>query len=201
MKIIRLSFFLLLVTACQPSNSQSNQALSITLGQDEARIQEETARSELYDLHKKYDLDKWIFTRKIIVKAGVISHSHPVLTINTKHIGNETATLATYLHEQFHWYLEENSSSLEKAIADLRIAYPNIPKKRPRAARSDYSTYLHLIVCALEFDALSVLVGEGPARAELESKSYYTWVYEQVLENDQGIRAAMKKHKIELPGK
>jgi len=199
MKFIHLICLGTLLNACQPSSQTESPQLSITLGQDQVRAKEDKARSELYALHEKYDIERWIFTREIIVKSGGFPHSHPVLTVNTRYIGDETGTLSTYLHEQFHWYLEENKSAVEAAINDLRKTFPDIPKKRPQAARDEYSTYLHLIVCVLEFDALVVLFGEEKARKELKSKNYYTWIYKQVLDNDGAIRDTMKENRIALP--
>jgi hypothetical protein len=43
--------------------------------------------SELRDLIRTHDVEPWIATRKILVAYDQIPHSHPVLTIHTRHIG------------------------------------------------------------------------------------------------------------------
>ncbi|HYX49972.1 MAG TPA: hypothetical protein VE843_09545, partial [Ktedonobacteraceae bacterium] len=37
----------------------------------------------LLSLFERYALDKWRYTEKVRIEQGVISHSHPVLTLNT----------------------------------------------------------------------------------------------------------------------
>jgi hypothetical protein len=48
-------------------------------------------------LLKQYDLSKWIFTRKVIIDQGEIPHSHPVLTLHTRHLGKRRRP-SVYVH-------------------------------------------------------------------------------------------------------
>ena len=192
-------FFSLLALAGACAVQPNVGTLEIALGQDHKKSREAEARVELQALHEKYDFERWIFTRNVVVEAGAIPHSHPVLTVNTRYIGDEVGTLSAFLHEQFHWYEEENKVAVDAAIADLRTIFPEVPTARPEAARSEYSTYLHLIVCLLEYDALTMIFGEAVAREEIEDKTYYTWVYRQVLESEEKIRSVMANHQLRLP--
>ncbi len=160
---------------------------------------EAQARQELLALHQKYNLERWIFTREVIVESGAIPHSHPVLTVNTRYLGDEIGALSAYLHEQLHWYAVENEAAVDAAIADLEEIFPDAPVGGADGARDKNSTYLHLIVCMLEFDALTELFGEAAAREELGSKRFYQWIYAQVLENEAPIRNIMKNNNISPP--
>ena len=48
---------------------------------------EERGRDQLRRLLRIiYDLHKWLFTRDVLIQSGVIPHSHPVLTLNTRYL-------------------------------------------------------------------------------------------------------------------
>lgn len=177
----------------------ASEPVSIRLDSEIRAEREALARDELSMLLKQHDLERWTFTRNVIIQSGVIPHSHPVLTLNTRYLGDEIGTLSAYLHEQFHWLGVQNESAFGAAIADLRRVYPDAPSQAPKGARDKESTYLHLIVCMLEYQALTELFGEDAAHEELASKRFYTWIYKQVLENGAPIRAVMATHAISLP--
>jgi len=132
-----------------------------------------------------YDgLQKWKFTNIVVIDDSAISHSHPVLTIGTGTQGakTETGLLATYLHEQIHWFLSRHPVRLRRAIGALKISYPRvIVGRKEGGARDEKSTYLHLLVCTLEYDALRAIIGEIPAMKIISSKQYYRWIYVTVL--------------------
>ncbi len=81
---------------------------------------EERGRDQLRRLLRTYDLHKWLFTRDVLIQSGVIPHSHPVLTLNTRYVDDDTAQLATFVHEQLHWFLTDH---VERASAH-RVACP-----------------------------------------------------------------------------
>src|ERR1044071_6136285 len=66
---------------------------------------EERARDQLRRLLRTYDLHKWLFLRDILIQSGVIPHSHPVLTLNTRYLDEDTAQ--PFVHEQLHWFLTD----------------------------------------------------------------------------------------------
>lgn len=175
------------------------EPLTITLHAEKNADRERETRKQLIALHNKYDLEKWVFTRDIIIKSGAIAHSHPVLTLNTRHNGNEAHLLATYLHEQFHWYTLENETATNSAIKSLKAMFKDVPVGRPEGAKNLDSTYLHLLVCMLEYDALRDLIGEDAARELIQSKTYYTWIYTRILDPETRIREVMETHSITLP--
>ncbi len=175
--------------------SGQESTLNIRLAKGTER--EAATKSELEAIVAKYDLGHWIFTRDIVIDAESIPHSHPVLTLHTRHLGDEPALLATFLHEQFHWLAEERPTAREAAVAEFRTRFPAVPFGRPNGGRDAYSTYLHLIVCDLEYAAVSELLGQAAARATLAASTHYIWIYRQVLENP-AIRETNARHDLDL---
>ena len=71
--------------------------------------------------------------------------------------------------------------------------WPEAPGGPPERARDRESTYRHLVVCDLEFQAMSELVGKEAARAIMESNTHYTWIYATVV-NDPRVREVNTQH-------
>jgi len=149
-------------------------------------------------LVSEYNLEPYLYTKKINIQSRVISHSHPVLTLNTRNAEFPQKILSTWLHEELHWWAEMNRESVEKAIFDLRILYPVLPQVG--GARNDYSTYLHLVVCFLEYKAVSLYLGEIKAREILLEfvtvDKIYPWIYTQILNRTQEIENVVKSRKL-----
>jgi hypothetical protein len=159
---------------------------------------EREGRDQLRRILATYDLSPWVFTRRIRIQSRVIPHSHPVLTLNTRYLDSDTLQAATLLHEQLHWPLAERGAATDSAIADLRALYPAVPSGPPEGARDEYSTYLHLLVCTLELDAVSTVFGEAVARRVLADWRHYTWVYREVLARPEPIRAILRARGLDL---
>jgi len=160
---------------------------------------EQRGREQLERILAKWDLSRWLFTRTVQIQSRVIPHSHPVLTLNTQYVddADDARQLATFLHEQLHWFLGDGRASA--AIDDLEHLYPKVPESLPEGANGRRSTYLHLLVCLLEFDAVRSLLGEEAARKILTGFHYYTWVYREVLERPEPIRKVLRAHGLDGP--
>ena len=107
---------------------------------------EKKAKKLLLDLSTEYDLSKYMFTSKILIRSGVIPHSHPILTLNTRLVSKTNIFLSTYLHEQIHWYftIENNEEQVEKFVSRMKTFYPSAPVGNLNGgAKSKHSTYLH----------------------------------------------------------
>lgn len=181
------------VGAASPVEQES--PLQITLAHGTER--EARTKAEVEALVGKYDLERWLFTREVVIDEGSIPHSHPVLTLHTRHLGDEPALLATFLHEQFHWLGEARIEERETAIEDFRVEYPDAPYGRPLGGRDRYSTYLHLIVCDLEYQAMTILFDEATARGVLGANTHYEWIYERVLD-DPAVRRINLRHGFDV---
>ena len=160
---------------------------------------EERGREQLLRLVEDHDVDRWIFTHEVVIESGVIPHSHPVLTLNTRFVDDDRKQLAMFLHEQFHWYTFERGDQMGAAMAEVRERFPTVPVGKPEGAHSEFSTYIHLVVCYLELQAVTELQGESFARASLAANENYTWIYEQVLSDDGFIKGVLQRHGLSLP--
>lgn len=144
---------------------------------------EQAVASQLAGFFARFDLTPWEFTTTVVIdESAPFPHSHPVLTLNARNGG--TFLLGTYLHEQLHWFCTSRWDDVSPLIAgELRERYPAVPVGFPLGCRDEESTYLHLLVCWQELDALRTLLGEPDAAAHLERVTeigVYRWVYETV---------------------
>jgi hypothetical protein len=133
--------------------------------------------------------------------------SHPVLTLNTRHVMNDRLALSSFVHEQIHWFLTRKSGDVRKAIAAMRNTYPDAPESLAigGAGTSD-STYLHLIVCHLEYVSMRTLVGADAAAVAMRESIElgqtglgYHWIYQKVLDDHEQLSALIQRHKLKLP--
>jgi hypothetical protein len=158
---------------------------------------EKTIGALLKEVLSEHDLSKLTFTRKIIIEQAVIPHSHPVLTIGTSSNDKEYI-LSTYIHEQLHWYVEKYPDAGKNAIDEFKKRYPNVPYQNRAGAQDEYSTYLHLIVCYLEYRSMSGLIGEEKAKQFIWNQNHYTWVYNKIIEDATYIGGVLKKNGFDL---
>ncbi|MES2527620.1 MAG: hypothetical protein V4598_11060 [Bdellovibrionota bacterium] len=154
-------------------------------------------KQNIFHLAKVYEMKPFLYTRKIHVQSYVVPHSHPTLTLNTRNAEKPHQLLATWLHEEFHWWVGMNMANHDKALKELKLLYPKLPGEGNVSPRS---TYLHLIICYLEHSALVHFLGESEAKEiiqELITKDkLYPWVYTQVLQNKKKIGSIVMKHKL-----
>ena len=187
----RLLALAVLLAACATGRGGDDAVEIKTAHNSEGELRKAAQIQRLID---QYDLSKWTFTRTVVVDDKArISHSHPVLTLDVADKAYpDDVELAAYVHEQIHWLETANPQKTEAAIAEFRKMYPDAPKRGPEGARDEYSTYLHLLVCHLEFEAMKELVGEERARAAMQ-KPYYRWVYRTVLAENDRIAEVVKR--------
>ena len=158
---------------------------------------EKQGEQMIQEFLKKYDLSKYIFTKKIIIQSRAIPHSHPVLTLNTRQIDQPDKYLSTFIHEQIHWFFDgANSKNTDKFVAAIKKLFPIIPDSKNGGAKDEYSTYLHLGVCYYEFIALSHYIGEDKAKNVFETSDVYSWLDKQVLEKGPVISETLKSNAL-----
>ena len=177
--------------------ARAQEKLSITLAQN-SRAEAQT-KEQLERLLRTYDLSKWVFTRAVAIdeKTG-IPHSHPRLTLNTRHLLDDELLLSTFVHEQAHWFVSAREKETEAALRELRAMFPKVPVGHPEGARDERSSYTHLVVVYLEYRALRELLGELRARQVMEfwAHDHYTWIYKTVLERPRDIGNVAFKHRL-----
>jgi len=161
---------------------------------------ERQTEQQLRRLLSLYDLSKWAFSTRIVIDGAfnVIPHSHPVLTLSTRHLKDDELLLSTFVHEQLHWYLSAKQKESEDAYRELKTIFPKVPVGFPEGASDEESTYRHLLVCYLEYQAVRELLGELRAKQVMGfwATDHYTWIYKTILEREREIGALVRKHKL-----
>ncbi len=157
---------------------------------------EDQTRAQIQRVLKEYDLSGWIWTRTVVIDSGAIPHSHPRLTLHTRHRGDDLLLLSTFVHEQYHWYASAHQREIGSAIADLRKMYPEVPVSEPDGAADEQSSYLHIVVCYAEYEKMKALVGPERARQVMEfwARDHYRKIYRLVLDNEQPVGAVVRRH-------
>lgn len=183
--------------------ASSGPAKEIAIRMHEGTELELRGREQLQRLLQSYDLDQWLFTPEVLIQSYVIPHSHPVLTLNTRYLDDDVSQLATFVHEQLHWFLTDEVSEESKSAAmeELGKLYPSPPATPPEGAPGAESTYLHLIVCLLELQALTELLGEARAREQLGKVDHYKWVYRTVLADTEKLSQLLARHGLLVPSR
>ena len=168
--------------------------LSITLAT--AAPHEAHTRDQLRALLERYDLRRWQWTDTVVIQDGVVPHSHPVLTLNTRFPDDSLLVLATYVHEQLHWFMGTRWEQAQAAIAEVKARYPRVAVGYPRGARDAASSYLHYLICALEYATLIELVGpDGAHRAiTVWCADHYTDIYAAVLRESAWLDELLARH-------
>lgn len=192
-RVLALTLFALVASGA----ARAQEKITITLAQNSRA--EAQARGQLERLLATYDLSKWIFTRAVVIDEKTnIPHSHPRLTLNTRHLKDDELLLSTFVHEQAHWLVVQKDKDAEAAMKELRAMFPKVPVGHPEGARDERSNYIHLIVVYLEYRALRELLGELRARQVMEfwAHDHYTWIYKTVLERPRDIGNVAFKHKL-----
>ena len=159
---------------------------------------EQQTRDQLQRLLKAYDVSRWIYTKSIAIDDAAIPHSHPVLTLHTRHLKDDALLLSTFVHEQFHWFLDQKETETTQAIKELRQRFPSVPTAPPDGANGEESTYLHLLDCYLEYRVDQQLLGELVTRQVMEfwAADHYRWVYRTVLDRTRDIGEIVAKYKL-----
>ena len=157
---------------------------------------EAQTRAQLQRLLRQYDLSGWIWTRSVVIDSDAIPHSHPKLTLHTRHLNDDLALLSTFIHEQYHWYETAHPKERDAAIAELRRMYEEVPVGGRDGARDQESSYLHIIVCYVEWQKMKALVGDEQARKVMEfwADDHYRKIYRLVLDNEQAVGGVVRRH-------
>jgi hypothetical protein len=166
----------------------------IRLAHDSDR--EARTRDQLVQILSTHDVSRWVRTHQIIIEQMAIPHSHPVLTLNTRHGSDDGQLLSTFLHEQIHWMMTERSDATRAALQDLRAIYPALPVGLPAGAPDLESSYLHLIVNYLELVAMEEAAGAAEAARVFVTwcNDHYTALYRIVLNDRARIAPIVERH-------
>ena len=177
-----------------PENPSRPLSISLVNGTERER----RARDQLLRLLELYNLRRWQFTNRVRIEQGVIPHSHPVLTLNTRYPDDHGLALSTYLHEQLHWFVWRRNPRKRHATRELRQRYPDPPIALPEGAGDEGSSYLHYLVCYLEYRSMIEIVGPEEARRVMEARfeSHYTEIYRTVLRDFEEIGEIVSRYDL-----
>lgn len=160
-------------------------------------------QGKLERLVARYQLEPWCLTREVLIVEAAPPRSHPVLRLSARRLSRELADerwlLASFIHEQCHWVTQGNRERTEAAIDELRAMFPEVPVGGREGAQSAWSSYLHLIVCWLEYQAVREVLGAEQAQDTLRSNAGYRWIYEQVFADTGAIAEIAERHGLRLP--
>lgn len=197
MKMQLMKFLsLVLLGSCLSVAVQAQEEIKISLAKGSKA--EQQTKEQLQRLLRSHDLTKWIVTKSVMIDEKTIPHSHPVLTLSTRHLKDDELLLSTFVHEQMHWFVSQDQQKLAAAIKEFQAMFPKVPAGFPDGARDESSTYLHIPVIYLEYRATRELLGELKARLVMEfwATDHYRWIYRTVLERARDIGQIMFKHKL-----
>ncbi|MBA2405745.1 MAG: hypothetical protein H0V66_13290 [Bdellovibrionales bacterium] len=173
------------------STTPGKQPALITISEITPNKWTALTRQNLEQLIQIYDLNAYLFTRIIQIEAKSKPHSHPVLTLNTRFAEQPNKLLSAFIHEQLHWWSTQKKHHMVKAVKDLKKLFPTLPKD---------STYLHLIICYLEYEAMVHYVEQKEANKVLgdfvQKDKVYPWINTQVYMKYRAIGNIISKYKL-----
>ena len=189
------------VLAAYPGASTFLSAQTISIRTAHDFPGEQQAKAQLERLLNQYEMTRYTFTHDILIEERAIPRSHPVLTLNTRHLGEDDEALSAYLHEQIHWFLSGRERQREAAEAELDGLCAGPLVGGEDGARDLESDYLHRIVCELEREADLQLLGAERAAAVMPFRAgdHYRWIYGTVIVDHDKIQAVIKSHSLEIP--
>jgi hypothetical protein len=165
-----------------------------------ASAKEKAAEQQLRRLAAQHDLGPWIQTTDLVIEQGAIPHSHPVLTLNTRHLDDDGLLVSTFIHEQAHWWLASHERETIAAVAELKSRYPTLPVGYPDGADSLLASYEHLLVISLELDGLDKVLGQAEEQRILHAweGDHYRALYRLVAKDRAAIREIVRRHGLGL---
>jgi len=161
----------------------------------------ELATKEILEtLLGKWDISQYFFTDNVMIEDRAMPHSHPALTINSFPYNDQIMHLTDLLHEQLHWYFEEEQSLVDEAVVELKVHYPEVPVGHPLGCRDETSTYEHLLLCRLCHKITSNIFGEDESRQILYylQNHHYLWVYDTIDKDSDYIDSLLDKYSLNI---
>jgi hypothetical protein len=152
-------------------------------------------KQNLIHLAHVYDLNPFLFNRKIYIHTKSAGHTFPELTLHTRFSESPHKLLAQLLHEEFHWWATSQPLKMTAAINELKVIYPKVPEPK--------ITYAHLVICYLDYEALKFYLGEKTAKElitnMMKKNKIYPWVYSQVLNKNFALKRVIEKYQLLPP--
>src|SRR5256886_2833798 len=129
--------------------------------------------------------------------TGVQTCALPIL--NLRFLDNNDLALSAYVHEQGHWVLMERHRADNPALfEDLQRTFPNMEIRVPDGDGELRSSYFHIAVCMLEWQAMEDLAGAERARKVIEWKQedHYKAIYSTLLNHREQVESVLNAHGV-----
>ena len=164
-------------------------------------VSEQQTETQLNALLARYDLSKWVATDRIVIDEDAIPHSHPMLTLHTRHLKDDELLLSTFVHEQMHWFLSTHHDDMASAEVELRSLFPHLPLNYPKGSDTQEANYAHLVIILIEWRADRELFGELKAREIMDfwAHDHYTSLYQLVIDHKSEIDKIAAAHRLLPP--
>ena len=160
---------------------------------------EQKRKEQIERLAAQYDLEKYTITRTIVIDQQAINHSAPVLTQNLRFLDNDDRALSAYVHEQAHWLLmERHRGEAREMLPELERMFPNLSIAVPQGDGNESTSYVHLVVLMLEWQALEDLIGAARTSVVMEFKrqDHYRALYATVMEHRSQMEKFLKRFNV-----
>lgn len=191
--IVTLTLFL---TGCA-SDSENAHPSGLTIEEIQPNKMTAVTKQNLFHLAQVYDLSPFLYTKRVQVQSNVTPHSHPVILLNTKYSEQPKKLLSAFLHEEFQWWFAKHGFRATLAVKDLAKIYPKAPVAKNSTMNA---TYIRLMVCYLEYRALTHYLGAKEARAILHTMrtkdKLHPWSYAQVLNQNAKIKKVLEQREL-----
>jgi hypothetical protein len=162
---------------------------------------EQRKKDQIERLEQQYDLKKFTKTRDIEIDSNAMNHSMPVLTLNAGFLNDDDLALSAYVHEQAHWIFKDRLPFANRQLeADLEQLVPRMPYQWPQGDGGPLTSYYHLAVCMIEWQAMEDLVGAERARKVIDWKKtdHYTAIYAEVIEHRAELERLLRQRGVKF---
>ena len=168
----------------------SEESAAINFILQHGSLAEQATADTLIGLIGEYDLDRWAYTKTVLVNDRGDTQARPVLSLSARYRHQKELLLSNYINAQIHWFLSFNPVATQSAITELRGSYPNPEAPVPTEA------YFGLLAGYLEYQVLTELLGHDAAFRALAHWTLgdESWVYAVVLAETQRLGAVVDRH-------
>jgi hypothetical protein len=199
---VRSWWAILFITLLLPFHTAHAQKDSVNVRMVRGNLREAIANRQVIILIGEYTLYNWLFTRDIVIDEKARPHSHPVLTMNAAYLQEDKKVLAIFLHQEFRWYLDQNARNVNTAIKELMKRPDQLIPNITQTIDNDSLSWLNLLTCTMEIDALHETLGETNTdsllawRQEQDSLARF---YKASIEHNDAIHRQMIRFRLGLP--
>ncbi len=153
-------------------------------------------KQNLKHLTQIYDLEPFLFVKKIQIGNKLLPLTFKMLAIDTQFSTHPNKLLSRFLHTELHIWIAKNKTKTMAAMRDLKKIYLKVPNEILPNDKID--NYRHLIVCFLEYEALKFYIGEKEASLIISEfmkrDKIFPWTYFQILHKNFAIKQTIKRH-------